>query len=674
MTVVTLSAMTPSGPVVGATRALTAAAVALTAAAVAVVAAYRHGPLDVVLAALVVVFLAVPAVGSALARAEPRNPVGWFLLVAGLGLPLTIGAYEYSQAAYRDGHALPGARWAGWLDGWPWVPCLVLLPTVAVLLFPDGRLPSRRWRPLLWASWLVVAVLTASLLFSPGLLDYPDVANPTALPAAAGDVALTTGNVIALIAPLSTLSALALTLRWRRDGAAALRLVVPAAWLMAASWWSCILFVTVTGSSVGAMPVELTGMLALGVTAWVAIRRHGLLDARVVVGRALVHTGLTVCVVAVYLVVAAATRALAAPWGEPVAVAVAVLVALPLRDLLQRIANRIVHGLRDDPYAALDELGRGLEVAASDDVLPTVARTVRAALRLSSVEILLDGRSAATAGRSAGEVREELPLVFAGETIGSLVVEPAPGGTLSAADRRLLDGLARQVAAAGHAVSLTRDLRASRERIVAATEDERRRLRRDLHDGLGPGLAGVVLGLARARGRIATDPEAATHQLDALTGQVQQAVAEVRRLVHGLRPPALDELGLVGALDEQARALGAITVTGPTAPALPAAVEVAAYRIAVEAMTNAARHAAASACTVLVRVDEAVHVEVDDDGIGLPERFRAGVGITSMRERAVELGGECTVGRGATGGTAVRATIPLAATIPRAATIPQAAT
>ncbi len=162
---------------------------------------------------------------------------------------------------------------------------------------------------------------------------------------------------------------------------------------------------------------------------------------------------------------------------------------------------------------------------------------------------------------------------------------------LSAAEQRLLAGIGRQVAAAGHAVSLTRDLLRSRERLIAATEEERRRLRRDLHDGLGPGLAGIVLGLQRARGRLVTDPAAAAAQLDVLTAQTQQAVAEVRRLVYGLRPPALDELGLLGAIDEQARALGAITVSGPATPLdLPAAVEVAAYRIAMEAMTTATRH------------------------------------------------------------------------------------
>jgi signal transduction histidine kinase len=209
-------------------------------------------------------------------------------------------------------------------------------------------------------------------------------------------------------------------------------------------------------------------------------------------------------------------------------------------------------------------------------------------------------------------------------------------------------------------VSLTTDLLRSRERLVAATEEERRRLRRDLHDGLGPALAGVVLGLQLAKGRLDHDPDSVRERLDVLTAQTQQAVAEVRRLVYGLRPPALDELGLVGALDEQARTLGPITVHGPDTPlALPAAVEVAAYRIAVEAMTNVVRHAHARDCTVRVRIDGALHLEIADDGVGLPEGYRAGVGITSMRERAAELGGSCTIEPRTPHGTLVRVCVPL---------------
>jgi two-component system, NarL family, sensor kinase len=639
----------------------------LAVATVAVALGYRHEPLDLTLAAITVVFLSVPIVGGAVARAEPRNAVGWILLTSGTALPLVVGAYLYSQAAFAPGSRLPGARLAGWLDGWPWVFAVALVPTFGLLLFPDGRLPSRRWRPVLWACAVLVGTQLVSVLFSPGLLDYPDQDNPSGLPGAAGTIAHGLGATIILVAPLATVTALSVHLRRRKAEdpahAAALALVRPAAWLIAASWWSCIAISVTSDDSINALPYEAVAMVSLAVTAWIAIQRYGLFDTRLVISATLVYGTLTACVIGLYLAVAAGWERFASDTvSHPVAVAVAVLVALPLRDLLQRVANKLVYGYRDRPYEALVRLGHRLEdAAASEEVLPAVARTVREVLRVPHVAIEIDEEVLASAGRSAGTTPEEFPLVFAGETIGTLITEPREAGRpFTTAERRLLAGIARQVAAAGHAVSVTADLLRSRERLIAATEEERRRLRRDLHDGLGPGLAGLVLGLQRARTRLATDPAAATRQLDELTDQTQQAVAEVRRLVYGLRPPALDELGLVGALHEHARVLGGITVDGPDeAPPLPAAVEVAAYRIALEAMTNSARHARAATCTVRVDIDGALRLEIADDGTGLPEEYRAGVGISSMRERAAELGGTCTIERRTPTGTLVRATIPL---------------
>ncbi|GAA4564383.1 sensor histidine kinase [Planotetraspora kaengkrachanensis] len=659
--------MNRSRLLVAITRAAVAMAGLLALAAVAVALLYRYEVLDLVLAAIAVGFLSVPIVGGAVARADPSNAVGWILLAAGIAMPLVVGAYLYSQAAYAHGVPLPGARLAGWLDGWPWVFAVALVPTFGLLLFPDGRLPSRRWRPVSWGCAAVIGAQLASTLFAPGLLDYPGQDNPTGLPGPAGAFAQGLGGTIILIAPLATLTALSVHLRRHKAAgtadAAALALVTPAAWLIAASWWSCIAISVASDNSINALPYEAVAMVSLAVTAWIAIRRYGLFDARLVVSTTLVYGTLTASVIALYLGVAAGGERLASDTvSHPVAVAVAVLVALPLRDLLQRAANRLVYGYRDRPYEALVRLGRRLEdAAASDEVLPAVARTVREVLRLPYVAVEIGDETVAAAGRSAGTRPEEFPLVFAGETIGTLIAEPREaGGPFTAEERRLLAGIARQIAAAGHAVSVTADLLRSRERLVAATEEERRRLRRDLHDGLGPGLAGVVLGLQRARRHLATDPAAATSQLDELTDQTQQAVAEVRRLVYGLRPPALDELGLVGALHEHARVLGGITVDGPDrSPALPAAVEVAAYRIALEAMTNSARHARAATCTVRVHIDGALHLEIADDGAGLPREFRAGVGISSMRERATELGGVCTIERLTPTGTLVRATIPL---------------
>ena len=218
---------------------------------------------------------------------------------------------------------------------------------------------------------------------------------------------------------------------------------------------------------------------------------------------------------------------------------------------------------------------------------------------------------------------------------------------------------------AAHAVRLTADLQHSRERLVAACEEERRRLRRDLHDGLGPALAGLTLKIETARNRLVRLDPAADALFADLVARTQAAVADIRRLVYALRPPALDELGLAGALREvaaQYKSSGLrIVFEAPCSlPALPAAVEVAAYRIGQEALANVVRHAGARSCVLRLELDQtALCLEVLDDGRGLPAGQRSGVGLASMQERAAELGGSCTVESVPSGGTRVHARLPL---------------
>jgi signal transduction histidine kinase len=253
--------------------------------------------------------------------------------------------------------------------------------------------------------------------------------------------------------------------------------------------------------------------------------------------------------------------------------------------------------------------------------------------------------------------------------VGELLLgQRTPGEGFSTADHRVLAELATQAAVAVHAVRLTAALQQARTRLVTTREEERRRLRRDLHDGLGPTLAGVVLGLETAGNLLQGQPPAAKAAalLERLRDQTQGAIVGIRHLVYGLRPTALDDLGLVPALQTQATALGQgsngvvvlVEADGDMA-ALPAAVEVAAYRIAVEAVTNTARHADARHCQVRLCHDGALTVEIRDDGTGLQPGWHAGVGVTSMRERAVELGGTLRVEPAPGGGTVVTARLPV---------------
>jgi signal transduction histidine kinase len=406
----------------------------------------------------------------------------------------------------------------------------------------------------------------------------------------------------------------------------------------------------------------------------VAISRYRLFDLDIVLNRGLVYGLLTVSVVTLYLVVVAVTagamRGEATTPASIIATAAVAVAVNPLRVLLQRGIDRMMYGDREDPYSALSRLGQRLEDAESADrLLPAVADDIVDALRVPYVAIDAPPTCPRVeAGRKprwlTGDMLLELPLVDRDEPIGRLLVSPrTPTEPFSRADRRLIDDLTRRVSAAARELSLRSDLQRSRERLVLAREEERRRLRRALHDEVGPAIAGLGLRTEAARRLVITDPPAASDALAAVRDGTQGLVADIRRLAYDLRPPALDELGLAGALRQYAHSIQTPRVTVAAVERigeLPAAVEAAAYRIAVEAVTNTLRHAEASSCSVdLGAVDGSLQVRIIDDGHGLPADFHAGVGISAMRERAAELGGTLRVESPAGGGTTVMAMLPI---------------
>jgi signal transduction histidine kinase len=440
-------------------------------------------------------------------------------------------------------------------------------------------------------------------------------------------------------------------------------------------------------TSPGALLAHLIGhatsylvMLLIPLSIGVAILRYRLFDINLIINRTLVYGVLTACVVGLYVLVVGGLGVMLQVQGNLlVSILAAGLVAVlfqPLRDRLQRGVNRLMYGERDDPYMVLSRLGRRLETTlAPGTAFATIVETVAGALKLpyAAIELRRDaGFETVAASGDPMAALLRVPLVHGGETPGRLVVGRRPGeDDFSPADRRLLGDLAHQIGVAAHAallydeaLRLSADLQHSRERLVAAREEERRRLRRDLHDGLGPQLASLTMKAEAARDLVPTDPARAEALLTGLMDQTQSAVADIRRLVYALRPPALDALGLVGALRAHA-ARGdhggpRVSVEAPEEfPTLPAAVEVAAYLIALEAVNNAAQHADARNCAVRLWLEDgALRLEVTDDGRGIGEDRGTGVGLSSMRERAAELGGSCTVEALPSGGTRVRALLP----------------
>jgi signal transduction histidine kinase len=424
----------------------------------------------------------------------------------------------------------------------------------------------------------------------------------------------------------------------------------------------------------------------------IAILRYRLWDIDVIIIRTLVYGALTASVIGIYALTIGYLSLLFQGRGSPIiallATGVVAVLFQPLREWLQRAVNRLVYGERDDPYMVISRLGQRLEATlAPDAALTTIVETVKEALKLPYVAVRLkhddDFRIAAAAGTAQDDL-VRLPLIYADETIGELVVAPRTlGEAFTPADRRLLDDLARQAGVAIHAVRLTADLARSRLRIVTEREEARRRLGSDLHDGLGHRLASLLRKAEIAANLVDRDPAKAKAQLDGIRQQTKAAIDVVRGLAHTLHPPELEVLGLVGALRERAEGytmagengLRISIAASDLLPALPAAVEVAAYYIAQEALTNVQRHAGAQCCylrlalvartsgddPVLTALDAPVlEVEIIDDGRGLAGdgRSSGGLGLASMQERAAEVGGTCVIERVATGGTRVYARLP----------------
>jgi signal transduction histidine kinase len=421
----------------------------------------------------------------------------------------------------------------------------------------------------------------------------------------------------------------------------------------------------------------------------IAVLRYRLWDIDPIINRTLVYSTLTACVSGLYVLIVGYLGVLFRTdtgnhGGLPlqlIATGVVAVLFQPLRERLQRGVNRLMYGERDEPYAVLSRLGQRLEATlAADTMLLTVVETVREALKLPYAAIALSDEARATnderykiVAASGAPVAEPLilPLVYQHETVGQLMLAPrVPGEAFSPADRRLFDDLARHTGIAVHAVRLTHDLQHSRERLVTTREEERRRLRRDLHDGLGPTLASLTMKLDIAQTLMVDDPQQGVVLLAEIQDQMKGTLGNVRRLVYALRPPVLDQFGLVAAIrehvvqhtqvqDEHGGSPLQVVIDAPEqVPPLPAAVEVAAYYIAVEALTNVVRHAHARRCWVRLTLDKALNLEVVDDGDG-PPQYEAGVGLQSMRERAAELGGVCVVEPAPNGGTRVWARLSL---------------
>ena len=595
------------------------------------------------------------------------------------------------------------------------VTSLFLIP----FLFPTGRF-APRWM-IVPAALMVLGVL--SFVIAPGddaggdLGTAPEMAiNLALLAAIAGSVRYRYRN---LATPIQRQQ-----MKWGIAGAAiALPVFLLGDALMRNIDGSMAGVLSMIGWSI-AMPIA---SLVFPVCLTVAILRYRLWDIDLLVSRTLVWLCMTALVIAAYAGIVFGVGSLF-PRGHSIALSLGALgltavLFEPVHRRVRQGVNRLFFGDRDDPYRVVRKLADDLsETVLPAEALRATVRTLTESLRLPYAAITLEPGALPVAMAGIPGVAEvPIPLTYQSQPVGELIVSPRTGSReFDAADRALLDELARQIGVVAHNVRLTNDLQASRERIVTAREEERRRLRHDLHDGLGAQLAALTLQTGALKSTIRTDPETAVAEATELQAELRTAVADIRRLVQGLRPAALDDLGLIGALSARIATveLGCVckvprrgvvqdlrvlrwqgsmlqqdrdvlhdagsepTSSLQTHPAewsepnqrpllvtldapddlgpLPAAVEVAIYRIVDEALANLASHADATRCRVVLRrTPGRIRLQIEDDGSGISASQTSGIGLQKMRERALELGGALTIEPLDPSGTRIVADLPV---------------
>ena len=601
-----------------------------------------------------------PVAGAVILRSQPRHAVGWVLMSASLIGPYLVAATLAAWSALVRPEPFFATDVLLWLAAWGFVPYFFVLPLV-LLLFPDGRPATPGWRPVV-VGFLGVAVLSTVLrMFSrvePDMV--PGVLNPLSTLAGAWQYVTLVGSITCLFGG-TALGIVSLRVRARRAvGAQRAQLQ----WLTLGGLilMLALLATVAGGASTAGDIIFAVGLAGPPLAIAVAIVRHQLFDVEFALNRTIVFAALSAIVVGVYLgvVVAVGSVAPSSTLGV-VLVAIVAVVAASGRSVVQAGVDRWLFGHRRDPYAVVARVGRHVAPASEpQEALQRLVDALRDALRLPYVAF--DGVLTVTSGTAVAGWHTE-PVFALGQQVGELHAGFRKAGERFSADEKAaIAEVGSRAATLAYAASLVDDVAQSRARIVLAREEERRRLRADLHDGVGPALAGTAHQMDALARRMSSGPSDLHDRAVEIRERLREVVGDVRAVTHGLRPPVLDHVGLAGALR---RLVGDFDVPECTVSMdawgdLPAAVEVAAYAIASEAVSNAVRHSAAGRVHLDARVESGnLVVSVSDNGRGMPARPSGGLGLMSMGERAEEVGGRLEVLARPGGGTVVRALLPL---------------
>ncbi len=644
--------------------------------------------------------------GVLIATRRPRNVIGWLLLAISFGNAINLLACFIAIRALLAGVATSGwVVWPVWVFNWTGGAGAGLLAFL-ILSFPDGKLPGPRWRVPTVIAAAVFVVLTAGSMLTPAPVSLatrlPNVTAPgIAVLAPIYNPVSTAFPIILLALPL-----IAVVVRLRRSqgaerrqlqwfaGIAAVTLVV-----VVASTPFVVLAPSV-GNAVSGLAFDVGIGVALPLTIGVAVMKYGLYDMDLFISRTLVYGSLAVFITAVYVGIAVGVGTLVGSGGKPnlalsiLATAIVAMGFQPVRERVQKVANRLVYGKRASPYEVLSQFsGRVADTYASDEVLPRMARVLREGTSAESATVWLRGtaelRAAATfpdtmamheavampdgSLPSLGDATRTVEVRHQGELLGALSVTKRRGEALTPIEQKLVDDLAHQAGLVLKNVGLSADLlarleelRASRQRLVQAQDLERRRLERNLHDGAQQHLVALKVKLGLAEMLIGRDPAKAAATLEQLKGDADEALETLRDLARGIYPPLLADKGLVVALHSQARkATVPVTVEAEGVERYPQDIEATVYFCVLEALQNVQKYASATAAVVRLRDGAgALHFEVTDDGIGFDTAtVGKGAGLTNMSDRLDALAGSVEVTSRAGAGTRIRGTIPVPAAV-----------
>jgi signal transduction histidine kinase len=625
--------------------------------------------------------LPLSTVAVILTHRRPENPIGWLL-----GAAAAIGALQLAAEAYavyalleRDGLAL--GEEAAWLQNWLWVPLTLLVAVFVVLLFPDGRLLSRRWRWAVGFGGLATVAGSAAQALKPGPLEnFSPIDNPIAIEAWDADSA---DSLLSLILVAIIASVASLVVRFRRSSGLQrqqIKVVAFAGVFQALAMVAngVVEGVVGAGETTGALNktaqvFTILGLTGVPLSAGVAVLRYGLYEIDVVINKTLVYATLAAFVTAVYVGLVAGVGTLIGDRSNlVVSMLAATVIAIgfqPVRERVQRVANRLVYGERASPYEVLSSFSARLgEAVAGDELLAQMARLLGEGTGAARTEVQVRvgdaTQTAATWGDAAGVPDLEVPVDHQGERLGALLVTKPRGEALTPADEKLVRDLAGQAGLVLRNVALIADLRASRQRLVVAQDEERRRIERNLHDGAQQQLVALKVRLGLARTLAEREGATRTREtLAELVGEADDALNTLRDLARGIYPPLLAAEGLGPALRSQAEKAAVPTeVTAGEVGRYPQEVEATVYFCCLEAMQNVAKYAGAEQVAIRVGHDDgALSFEVRDDGAGFDvSSTPSGAGLQNMADRLEAVGGHLAVDSAPGRGTRVTGRIPIA--------------